>query len=308
MLALYGREVLAPAPGGAAWPTMEGAVVLLANGATPWTGGAAPGLLVPVADSEWHDIELQAQDGVLRVTVDQGEPVVGSYTRGAGTTLRLGVPQGAAHFDNVEIRVPRRTDHDWVYAFDRRETGWWREGEWVDHAGIACVLASNWTSLIAPNGQGRMRHKGRVGDSVRLTVNVEENSEWYGWRAKPSHTHFAFDNVQLGLVDPATDDGYILTINALNHSTAILTRHGEEVARTKTTPNVIKFRGGHSPYHPRRLTVALERHGSELTARLNDADLLRFTDPAPLPATQVIVGGHDTRFNVARIEIHDDAE
>ncbi len=289
------------------------AVAAVALYADPGTGAvvrlcaaAAPaGLAVP-PDAGWHTVSLRARDGVVAGRVDAASwrEVARVPTVAGGILLRVAV--GGAEFDEIEISAPRDMPRTHYYAFDRRETDWWCEGAtWSDHAGISCVLASNWISLMAPGGAGTLWNKRRFGSDIVLALNVEESSEWFGWHKNPTHVHHPYDNVQLRLaVEGRPDEGYLLEVNARKRTATVLYRNGQEVAVTpqdKAFP--IRYVGGHAQYEPRRNRVTLAKTGGSLRAIVNGREVLTYTDPQPLPVARVGIGGRDTHVNFSAIEI-----
>jgi len=259
-------------------------------------------------DGRWHELRLQARDGALTAAVNGRPAGQAALRRGTGGDIRLTVRRGQVAFDNVEMLVPRRGRGEWFCAFDRRETDWWREGgTWLDHGGIACAMASNWISLVAPAGEGFLWHKRKLGEDLLVAFNVEENSAWYGWHANPSHAHFPADNIRICLSanrDPET--GYMLEVNARNRTATVLYRAGRQVASVpQDAAFPLRYVGGHAPYSPRRNGLALVKIGGDLQASVNGVRVLHYHDPAPLPVNTVGIGGRRTRANFSRIEVRE---
>jgi hypothetical protein len=284
-------------------------VRLAAAGAPAPEGTPASTALEP---GRWHDVEIRAGGGRLAVTTDgKPQPDLWPIERTEGGVLRLRVSSGMVEFDDVELAVDRRDPGGCFYAFDRRETDWWREGNWVDHAGVACVAASNWISLIEPDGHGMLWLKqgqyqsGSGGHFFVVAFDVLENTEWLGWDRRPSHVHHPFDNICVVLGEkPEFDSGYRLEVNAQGRSAAVLYREGKEVARVaQDAAFPMRFVGGHAPYSPRRNRIELRKEAGNLQAIVNDRCVLTYQDPAPLDTWQVGIGGYRTRINFSRIEV-----
>ena len=261
-------------------------------------------VVMPVATGrDWHDLVISVTDTGLRVKLDdrtQDAPV----SRPTGGAILLRVPAGSAEFDDIEFAVPRRTRSGALYAFDRRETGLRRLGKvWTDHAGIACVLASNWITLVAPKSRGALWTKSPVKSDLLAAVDAAEYSEWYGWRR--GHAHHPIDNICVFLSpghDP--DRGYRLEVNSRNRSHTVLYRNGTEVACVRQDASFpIRYVGGHAPYTPRTSRIALVKDGNALRAVVNGRLVLSFTDPSPLPVAHAGIGGYNTRVNFSNFEI-----
>ena len=198
----------------------------------------------------------------------------------------LTIVQGGALLDDVQFRVRRRGEHHSFDTFRARVTDWWREGkQWVDHGGVSCVLVSNWTTLKAPKGRGTMWHKRAFGPDVIVGFSVEEASEWFGWNTPPGHLHYPYDNICVHLASAREfDSGYRLEINSDSRTATVLYRNGKEVARVPQDATFpLQYRGGHSPYSPRRQCVTLVKQGAILRALINRQEVLRYKDPDPLP-------------------------
>jgi hypothetical protein len=272
---------------------------------------AAGALTLPVADGNWHELFIRAAGDGLSVSLDGQAGLALPRVVGLGGEILLKVPTGRADFDDVEFTLPRQTAHGRLHAFDRRETDWWREGEgWSDHGGIACVLASNWISLVAPRSRGMLWNKRRFSGDVALAVDVEENSEWFGWNRNPSHTHYPYDNVVLQLA-PEGDrkDGYRLEVNSRNRSATVLYRGTMAVAEAPQDSRFpIRYLGGDAPYRPRRSRVGLMKQGSRITAVVNGKVVLQYDDPTPLEVAGIGVGGYNTRLNICQVEVREFAK
>ncbi len=244
----------------------------------------------------------------LTGAVDGREVADTRVERGVGGALRLAMIGGSARFDDVQILVPRAAPGEFFYAFDRRETDWWREGgAWIDHGGISCALASHWISLVAPAGRGVLWNKRAFGSDLLVAATVEENTEWFGWEQAHSHTHHAYDNLCLLLAPTsAWDSGYRLEVNARDRSATVLYRNGKPVASAPQDARFpMRYIGGHQPYAPRRNRIALVREGSRLRALVNGVEVLAFEDPSPLPVSRVGVGGYNTHANFSHVEIRE---
>lgn len=197
-----------------------------------------------------------------------------------------------------------RPGHGFVYPFDRREPDWWREGgAWIDHAGMACALASSWIALVAPQGEGMLWNKRTFASDLLVAFNVLENSEWFGWGRE--HHHYPYDNVCAVLgVNRDFKSGYRLEVNSRNHTATVLYRDGKEVASVAQDASFpIRYLGKHAPYWPRRNRISLVKHGDTLRAIINGKAVLTWKDPAPLPVRYVGVGGYATKINFANIEV-----
>jgi hypothetical protein len=302
-------------------PSASAAEVVLYAGSEPGvrvrlgTNDAAPAALsgtvavLPVpADGNWHDVGIRVEGNRLEASVDDRHVARATVRRGAGGSIRLCAVWGSVRFDDVRFTMPRLGDGEFLYAFDRRETDWWREGgPWLDHGGIACALASQWISLVAPETRGALWNKRTFGTNLLVAVTVEENSEWFGWNRDPSHVHHPCDRLSLILSpEPAWDAGYRLEVNARNRSTTVLHRLGVAVATVAQDGRFpLRYRGGHQPYEPRRQRLVLVREGASLRAIVNGQEVLRFDDPDPLPAGRAGVGGDHTRANFSRIEVRE---
>jgi len=291
-------------------------VVLYGNGAggpRVCIGGKAPATAEPNAlhlpapnDTEWRTLRIRVSGDSLQAQLGQGAARRMKITRGDGGRVVLRVGAGAVQFDDLEFVIPR-SSADGVYcAFDRRETGWWREGgRWLDHGGMSCVLSSHWVSLVAPAGEGTLWHKRSFGPDVQVAFNVEENSEWFGWTQRPSHVHHPYDNIRVVLA-PAVDHGlgYRLEVNARSRTRTVLYRNGKEVASVAQDGNFpIQYCGGHAPYSPRKNRITLVKRGGVLRAVINGTEVLRFIDPDPVPVAHVGLGGYKTHINFSHIEI-----
>ncbi len=268
---------------------------------------AALALRVP-ADGAWHGVRLSVKGGQLSGAIDDEAPAAAAIRRGIGGAIQLEAASGRVQFDDITFTAPREAPGAWLYAFDRRETDWWREGgPWVDHGGISCALASHWISLLAPAGKGVLWNKRAFGPDLLVSLTVEENGEWFGWDQKPSHLHHAYDNICLILAEePAWDAGYRLEVNARDRTATVLYRKGQPVASVpQDAAFPIRYVGGHQPYAPRRSRVAIARAGSRLRVLINGVEVLAYDDPEPLPVSRVGVGGYATRLNFSRIEIRE---
>jgi len=271
-------------------------------------GGTRVGVeTVPTpCDGAWHEVSLRSEGNRLSVCVDGGPPRTITAKQGDGGQIILRVPAGTVAFDDIEIGVPRRARTGVMSAFDRRETDWWRVGgEWVDHAGITCALASNWVSLKAPRAEGWLWYKRAVPPDVQVAFNVEENTEWFGWHSHPSHVHHPFDNICVLLATGMNAKaGYRLELNARDRSLTALHRDGTQVAsRRQDARFPMRYVGGHAPYRPRRNHIALVKRGPLLRVLVNGQEVLRYTDPDPLDVTRVAVGGYRTNINFSHLQV-----
>lgn len=264
-------------------------------------------LRVP-ADNNWHDVHIQCRPHSLAAHMGKGEWKRVRVSRGLGGGIVLAIRGGIVHFDDIEMEVPRRSHNSRVYAFDRIETDWWREGEkWVDHGGFSCMVASSWISLVGPHSHGMLWNKQEFGDDVAVSFMVQENSEWFGWKQKPQHLHYPYDNICV-ILSPKRDfaKGYRLVINTNKRKSTALYRDDVEVMSVPQDANFpIRFSGQHNPYTPRNNQVSLWKQAGKLTAVINGKCVLEYTDPSPLPVRRVGIGGFHTRANFAHIQIRE---
>jgi hypothetical protein len=177
----------------------------------------------------------------------------------------------------------------------------------VDHGGIACALASNWIALEAAAGEGMLWNKRGFGADVSVAFNIEENSEWFGWHAQPSHVHNAWRTIRVVLASPASrNTNYTLALNAQEPGLTTLRRNGvvvDRFAAGRAFP--VYYRGGHAPFVPRRSRLAVIKLGAELTVVLNGVKVLSFNDPAPLAVGSIGIGAERSRVNFSRIEVRE---
>ena len=272
------------------------------NGSQPKDGDRLI-LRVPV-DDKWHDVRISVRPTAVEARVDKQPPVRTAHARGDGDQVLLRILKGAAVFDDIEFTVPERAGADLIYPFDRREPDWWREGgDWIDHAGMACALASNWIALVAPKGKGMLWNKRTFGPDLLVAYNVLENSEWHGWGYP--HYHHPYDNITTVLGTARdTAKGYRLEVNSRNRSATVLYRNDKEVANCPQDGHFpIRYAGGHAPYWPRRNRIALVKRGGLLRAIVNGKCVLSWTDPDPLDVKHAGVGGYNTRINFANLEV-----
>jgi len=313
---LHAREVTGPCrlrlrvrakePGSTGWVRLygggdaEGVRVGFVPGASPRVTA------VGVEPGAWRKVEIRCSCDSFEIFSGGKKVGRGRYRFGGGGEISLGVDTGRILFDDVEIAVPRRTAAGRTYLFDRREADWRRTGgRWVDHAGIACILSSRWISLLAPRGEGMLWNKHFFGPDVTVSFDVEENSEWFGWNRHPSHVHYPYDNIRVA-ISPRTalKEGYLVEINARNRTATVLFRAGKEAVVVPQGPRFpIRYRGGHAPYYPRRSRITLMKRGGRLRLFVNGVKVLEYTDPKPLPAARVGIGGYNTRCNFSRVEI-----
>jgi hypothetical protein len=261
------------------------------------------------ADKQWHEVALRVEGSKLTAKLDREPLKEAAFKRGDGDRIFLKIARGAVDFDDVEFIVQRESSKGVLYAFNQPEPDWIREpaDKWVDHGGIACVLASSWISLVAPTSSGMMWNKRTFSSNALVTFNIEENSEWYGWDKYPNHTHFPFDHVQAVLAnekDPSIN--YTLEVNGEQHSATILYRNGKEVARVRQDRNFpMHYIASHMPFLPRTNRVCLIKRDGFVRGLVNDKEVIKFTDPQPLDVSKVGLGGHNTRVNFSHIEIRD---
>ncbi len=259
------------------------------------------------ADEQWHEVTLRVEGSKLSAKLDRAALRETAFARGDGDRIYLKIMKGAADFDDVEFVVQRATDKSVLYAFNQPEPDWWREPaeKWIDHGGIACVLASSWISLVAPDSRATMWNKRVFSPNALVAFNVEENTDWHGWDKHPSHIHFPFENIETTLANeknPAVC--YTLTVNAEQHSATLLFRNGIEVARVRQDRKFpLRYIGSHMPFLPRVNRICLIKRGGLLRGIVNGKEVLTYTDAQPLDVSKVGIGGHDTRINFSHIEI-----
>jgi hypothetical protein len=260
------------------------------------------------ADGAWHGVRVRIDGNRLTGAVDDRDVAAARVTRGVGGALRLATISGNAKFGDVQYRVPRAGPGEFFYAFDRRETDWWRDGgAWIDHGGITCALASHWLSLVAPAGRGVLWNKRTFWPDLLVAATAEENTEWFGWGQAHSHVHHPYDNLCLLLTSTAAwDSGYRLEVNSSNRTATVLYREGKPVASVPQDSRFpLRYLGGDQPYTPRRNRIALVREGVRLRALVNGVEVLAYEDPAPLPVSRVGVGGYNTHVNFSHVEIRE---
>ena len=258
------------------------------------------------ADGAWHRLLVRAGESTLSAKLDSESVRQIAIVRGHGGGVFLAVPAGYAQFDDIEFRLPRRSPHHFFYAFDRRETDWWRTGgEWLDHGGVTCALASTWISLVAPNSRGMLWNKRMFNPDVMVAFSVQENTEWFGWERKPSHVHYPFDNIVVALATEAdANQGYRLEVNSRNRSATVLYRNGKEVARVSQDGKFpILYTGGHAPYMPRVNRISFIKQGGQLSAIVNGIKVLRYQDPDQIAVRRVGIGGYNTHINFSHVEV-----
>lgn len=260
----------------------------------------------------WHDVRIKVEGGTLSARLDDAPWQSAAITHCDGGMIRLRILNGAADFDAIEFTLPRRTAQSALYAMDRPETSWWREGgQWVDHGGVSCLFDSSWLSLVAPQSEGMIWNKLSVGGDLHVAFDVEEYTEWQGWRPRDTdgHIHHPYYNIRLCLSpDGKVDTGYRVEINSRNYTTTALYRNGKEVASVRQGPDFpVHFIGRefHSPQRPRRSRVTLVKRDGDLRLIINGRQVLRYKDAAPLPCGIVGIGGYKTHANFANVQIID---
>jgi len=257
-------------------------------------------------DGKKHRVVIKAGHTWYTVYLDGAWVFRKQYTQRSGGRIIISAERGTVSFDDILFSIPRRTEYGSIYSFDRRETDWRREGDtWVDHGGIACILASSWISLIAPKSEGMLWNKHSYSPDLAVAFSIEENSEWFGWQRNPSHVHYPFDNIRTALSqDTSYSNGYILEVNSKNRSATVLYRKGKEVARVSQKHGFpIRYRGGHAPYSPRKNRIMWIKKSGKHTVVINGKKVLEYTDPDPLAVKRVGIGGYNTRVNFTHIEI-----
>lgn len=260
-------------------------------------------------DGKWHEVTLRVDGSKLTAKLDRNAARDVDIHRPEGDRIYLKMLRGTADFDDIEFVAQRVTDKSVLYAFNQAEPDWWREPAeaWIDHGGIACVLASSWVSMVAPTSQAMMWHKKNFGPDVMVAYNVEENTEWYGWDKPHSHTHFTFDNVETVLASATNPaECYRLVVNAEQHSATLLLRNGVEVARTRQDGKFpMRFVGSHMPFFPRTNRFSLVKRGGVIQGIVNGVKVIEYNDPQPLAVSRVGLGGFQTRVNFSHVEIRD---
>jgi hypothetical protein len=281
--------------------------------AAPPAGGTTNRICLAAADpGSWHTLLVRAGARSLWTRLDDQPPVEISAEPATDGQVLLKVPSGRVEFDDVEFVQPRRAAAGFLYAFDKQEPDWWREGgTWLDHGGVACVLASSWISLVAPQDKGLLWNKRAFGSDLRVAFDIHENTEWRGWNKHPDHVHYPFDNVAVVLSpDQTPASGYRLEVNAREADSrsaiTVLYRQGVEVARVNQDGRFpMRYVGGDAPYHPRKNRISVRKEGKILAVVVNGQEVLRFEDPEPLAVSRVAIGGRKTRINFSHIEVLD---
>jgi hypothetical protein len=278
------------------------------------SGGAAQpppsavGVSVP-NDGKKHKIEIQAGHAWYMLFLDGKWISKNAYKSRSGGKVSIRAESGTVSLDDIEFSIPRQTKYGSLYAFDRRETDWWREGTegtlWIDHGGVACILASSWISLVAPHSEGMLWNKQSFGPDLAVAFDVEENSEWFGWRKNPSHIHYPYDNIRIAMSsDASCEKGYVLEVNSRNRTATVLYRNGKEASQISQKSGFpIRYHGGHAPYSPRKNRIMWVKKGARHTVVINGRPVLEYTDPDPIPVERVGIGGYNTRINFSHIEI-----
>lgn len=257
---------------------------------------------------QWHEVRLGVRGSTATAQFDGGAARSWKIERGEAGGVYLEAGAGSVEFDDVAFVLPRAGPESSFFTFERRETDWWRTGqdaEWIDHGGIACVMASSWISLVAPKGDGMLWFKRPFADDLIVGLELEENSEWYGWYNHPSHTHFPYNNIRVALTPGGgIDKGYRLELNAENFKRTVLYRDGKEVAQVPQDGGFpIRYVGGHAPMTPRKNRLVLVKRGGDIRAEINGQPILKWNDPEPLPVARVGLGGYQTRANFTFVEL-----
>lgn len=283
----------------------EGARLRIENGKPSENEG--DGLLRAEA-GKWHEVRFSVRGSSATVELDNGPAKTWKIERGEAGGAYLEAGAGSVDFDDVAFVLPRAGPESSFFTFERRETDWWRTGdnaEWIDHGGIACVMASSWVSLIAPKGDGMLWLKRPCANDLIVGLELEENSEWYGWYSHPSHTHFPYNNIRVALTPGGgIEKGYTLVLNAENFKRTVLYRDGKEVAQVPQDGRFpIRYVGGHAPMTPRKNRLVLVKLGGEIRADVNGQTILKWNDPEPLTISRVGLGGNQTRANFTFVEL-----
>ena len=255
-------------------------------------------------DNAWRRLRIRARDGRLSARVDDAPAEQIAFARPEGGRIHLEVLRNAAEFDDVEIAQPRRSGNEFLYACDRPEADWWREGEgWTDHGGISCMMASSWIALVAPQTGGVLWNKRASGADVLVAFDVEEYTEWRGWDKRPNHTHFPYDNICVYLSkDGSGKDGYRLELNSQDRTATVLYREGKPVARVSQTRSGPLWFGGRL-WTPRRSRICVVKRGGDIRLVVNGRELMKYSDPDPVPVSRIGIGGYNTRANFSNIEV-----
>ena len=260
-------------------------------------------------DDAWHQVSISVDGERMRMRLDDGPWQESKITRGYAGGIELGVLRGVAEFDDVEIGVPRGRKGVHFYAFERRETDWWREGgKWVDHAGITCAMSASWIGLEATGRKyGVLWNRRPLRGDTLVGLTMEANTEWLGWNRNPSHIHHPYNNVCIYLSQGRwCERGYRLEVNARGRTATVLYRNGEEVLvvpQDRSFP--MQYTGGHSPFRPRSNRLVLVRAGGAIRAFVNDKEVLVYRDPDPLKVDTLGIGGYRTRVNFTQIEVRE---
>jgi len=260
-------------------------------------------LLCPEA-GKWFTVVIATSLNRINAKIGDKKTSFANLQRGDGGGIQFMVPAGVVELDDIAVSLLREKEGYNFYGFDRRESDWWREGKiWCDHSGLACVFASNWTSLIAPEGSGMLLHKRIVGDNFLLAFNVSEASEWFGWSKKHSHIHYPWDNITIRL-SSKKGKAYELRINSENRTKTVLLRNGKAVVSINQDRKFpIRYTGGHAPYSPRRCRVVLRKTSDTIILYLNGRKIFTYTDPKPVKTSELRLGGFKTRINFSNIEL-----
>ncbi|MCK6474518.1 MAG: hypothetical protein L6R28_22600 [Planctomycetes bacterium] len=257
---------------------------------------------------KWHEVCFSVRGSTATAQLDGGAARSWKIERGEAGGAYLEAGAGSVEFDDVAFVLPRAGPESSFFTFERRETDWWRTGqdaEWIDHGGIACVMASSWVSLVATKGDGMLWLKRPVPNDLIVALELEENSEWYGWDHPHSHTHYPYNNIRVALTPGGgIEKGYTLVLNAENFKRTVLYRDGKEVAQVLQDGRFpIRYVGGHAPMTPRKNRLVLVKRGGEIRAEVNGQTILTWSDPEPLSVSRVGLGGYQTRANFTFIEL-----
>jgi hypothetical protein len=258
-----------------------------------------------IEPNEWHTIVIKVSPEQAEILEPTGTSAVALEPQLTGDLVIIASGGGA--IDDVTLRLPAGNTEDGLYEFADRETNWWRQGDtWMDHGGISCTLSSSWVTLVSENDAHAMLwHKSSFSSDVAIGTYLQEFSEWYGWKSRPSHVHEPYDNIILCFGTEMDDNtGYRLEINSRNRQETVLYRNGEEVAsvdQNHTFP--MRYVGGHEPFNPRTNHVRLVKSGNTVTALVNNVSVIRYEDPEPLDVSRVGLGGYRTHVNFSHIEV-----
>jgi len=235
--------------------------------------------------SLWRDGNfVVAKMGRVGLAYKDGKPLIGEqccvYVSGGDAVVH-------------RIRLGNRRAR--YYAFREVETDWQpQEGQWLVHSGMACM---DWDYWFTGKGLPRAMCYNIHPQPRNLQVDfwVSEYTEGY---ASGEHYHYPYYNINLVTCaeSRSLDSGYRFLIAGERGQVTRLLRLGKVVAETRDPRFRIIRIGGHNAF-PRVLHVTVIQRDGRLSLRLNGAEALRFTDPAPLDGGYVGIGVSDCPAN-----------